>query len=413
MRGEAVRRILLGAALGILCGGALAHAQFQMPDPKEMAGIPRPVDDLPGGSISVRLIRGDLSNNIANHPIDLQIGDAVQTVATDDAGRAQFDRVPPGSRLKAVAIVDGERLESQEFSAPAQGGIRLMLVATDKQKEARAAAEASAPAVAGQVTFGDQSRIVIQPGDEVIELYYILAIANPTRTPINPPTPFTFDMPSDAAGTTVLQGSSPKVTVSGRHVLVEGPFPPGETLVQVACTLAVGSDAIDIEQTFPATLPRLSVIVKKVENLRLVSAQLEQQQDVVDSGEVFISASGGAIPAGQPVMLTVSGLPHHSSAPRLAALSAAVGVVLVGLWAVLRPAEPSGGRDDRKRLISRREKLFQDLVRLEGDRQGGRGDRSRQASRREELLTALEQIYAALDTDGTEPQPAGSPGPAR
>ena len=107
----------------------------QMPDPKQMSGIPRPVTDLPDGSLSVRLIQGDLSNNIADHPVELHIGDKVQTVKTDEAGRAQFDSLPPGATVKAVAVVDGERLESQEFPAPAQGGIRLMLVATDKEKE--------------------------------------------------------------------------------------------------------------------------------------------------------------------------------------------------------------------------------------------------------------------------------------
>ena len=126
-------------------------AQFQMPDPRQMSGIPRPVDDLPARSVSVRLIRGDLSNNIANHPVDLEVNGKVQTVKTDEAGRAQFDGLPPGATLKAVAVVDGERLESQEFPAPAQGGIRLMLVATDKDKESKAAAEASAPAIQGQV----------------------------------------------------------------------------------------------------------------------------------------------------------------------------------------------------------------------------------------------------------------------
>src|SRR5690349_24172505 len=38
-----------------------------------ISGIPRPVTDLPNGSISVRLIRGDLSNNIPNHPVDLHV----------------------------------------------------------------------------------------------------------------------------------------------------------------------------------------------------------------------------------------------------------------------------------------------------------------------------------------------------
>src|SRR6202163_2365854 len=149
-----------------------------MPDPRQMSGIPRPVDDLPARSVSVRLIRGDRSNNIANHPVDLQVNGKVQTIKTDDAGRAQFDGLPAGATLKAVAVVDGERLESQEFPAPAQGGIRLMLVATDKDKEAKAAAEANAPAIQGQVALGDQSRIVMEPGDEIVELYYILTVTN-------------------------------------------------------------------------------------------------------------------------------------------------------------------------------------------------------------------------------------------
>ena len=65
-----------------------------------------------------------------------------------------------------------------------------------------------------------------------------------------------------------------------------------------------------------------------------------------------------------------------------------------------------GRRDDapaqaaeRKRLIARREKLFDELVRLEQDRRSGRGDERRYAARREELVAALEQVYGALDDD--------------
>ena len=62
------------SVLCVLSGGvfgAVLSAQFQMPDPKQMAGIPRPVSDLPDGSISVRLIRGQLSNNITSHLVEL------------------------------------------------------------------------------------------------------------------------------------------------------------------------------------------------------------------------------------------------------------------------------------------------------------------------------------------------------
>src|SRR5436305_5850111 len=100
--------------LCVLCGGAFVpvlSAQFQMPDPKQMSGIPRPVDDLPAGSISVRLIRGSLSNNIVGHPVELHVGSSVRTAKTDESGRAQFDKVPAGASVTAVADVDGEHLE--------------------------------------------------------------------------------------------------------------------------------------------------------------------------------------------------------------------------------------------------------------------------------------------------------------
>ena len=128
-----------------------------MPDPKQMSGIPRPVDDLPSGIVSVRLIRGALSNNIANHPVRAaRRRSDVQTVKTDEQGRAQFDKLPAGATLKAVAVVDGERLESQEFPAPAQGGIRLMLVATDRRPTRRRSGPPGRRRSPAQVVIGGQ-----------------------------------------------------------------------------------------------------------------------------------------------------------------------------------------------------------------------------------------------------------------
>src|SRR5206468_1723595 len=72
--------ILILCVLSVLRGGAFAYAQIQMPDPKEMSGIPRPDGQMAPGTVSVRLIRGDLSNNITGHPVELHIGDKVQTL---------------------------------------------------------------------------------------------------------------------------------------------------------------------------------------------------------------------------------------------------------------------------------------------------------------------------------------------
>jgi hypothetical protein len=140
--------VVVLCVFGVLGDSALA--QFEMPDPKQMSGIPRPVDDLPAGSVSVRLIRGDLSNNITNHPVELHVGSRVETVATDENGRAQFDKLPAGETLRAVAVVDGERLESQEFEVPSTGGIRLMLVASDGQTAAPPAAVPGWPGAGGR-----------------------------------------------------------------------------------------------------------------------------------------------------------------------------------------------------------------------------------------------------------------------
>src|SRR5476651_2119268 len=147
--------------LGVLCvERAQLPAQFQMPDPKQMAGIPRPVDDLPNGAVSVRLIRGQLSNNITGHPVELRVGGKTLTVKTDENGRAEFKDLitgTAGAMVKATADVDGEHLESQEFAAPTRGGIRLMLVATDTAKKTAP----GAPAQTGPVVIGGQSRLVL------------------------------------------------------------------------------------------------------------------------------------------------------------------------------------------------------------------------------------------------------------
>src|SRR5204863_6533143 len=113
---------------------------------------------------TVRVIRGALTNPLPGQPVELTVAGAPQTAKTDDAGRATFSGLAPGSRAKAVVVVDGERVESQEFEVPAAGGMRMMLVATDAAIEKKAAQDralAATPAVPGVVVLGEQSRFVL------------------------------------------------------------------------------------------------------------------------------------------------------------------------------------------------------------------------------------------------------------
>jgi hypothetical protein len=97
--------------------------------------------------------------------------------------------------------------------------------------------------------------------------------------------------------------------------------------------------------------------------------------------------------------------------PQWITLAIAGAIVLVGVFAAWRPHNPpQTGADERKQLLARREKLFQDLLRLEADQRRGKGDPAKYANRREALLTELEQVYGALDGEDSGPGPASRAG---
>jgi hypothetical protein len=392
---------------GILCllaivAGANA-ARAQMPDIRQMSGIPRPVDDLPVGSVSVRVARGDFAHPVVDHPVQMRAGNTTRTANTDAEGRAQFDNVAPGTPVKFSTDVDGEHLESQEFAIQPQGGVRLLLVASGGASPAAPAV----PAVTGSVVIGGDSRIIVEPNEDTVSIYYILDIINGATSPVNPEKPFVFTLPASAVGPAVVPGSSPLASNKGREVTVAGPFPPGTTAIQVAAEYPVGSGTVEIAQALPASMQQLVVIAKKVGDMKMTSPQFTRSEETVIEGTPVILGMGGQLQAGQTMTLTIAGLPHHSGVPRTIALTLAGLIALAGVWALTRTSKAAGDRaSERKRLIARREKLFQDLVRLEQDHRRGKVDEPRYAVRREELLQALENVYGALDDDDTGPEPA-------
>jgi hypothetical protein len=83
--------------------------------------------------------------------------------------------------------------------------------------------------------------------------------------------------------------------------------------------------------------------------------------------------------------------------PRWTALSIASVILIAGIWAGTRKDGGTTLDAERKRLAARRDKLFNDLVKVERDRRSGRGDADKLAARREELVSSLEHIYGVLD----------------
>jgi hypothetical protein len=397
-------RTLAVAAALLVAVASSGNAQMagapQMPDARQMSGVPLPVGDLAPGTVTVRVVRGAMTNVIAGQVVELTGGSAPLSAKTNDAGRAEFSGLTPGTRVKASATVDGEKLESQEFSVPAQGGIRVALVATDPAARTRApqAQASQAPAQAGTVVLGDRSRFVIEMGDEALNVFALLDIVNSAAVAVQPANPVVFDLPEAALGAGVLEGSSPQAVVAGKQVRVSGPFAPGSTLVQFGYSLPTAGSSLTIDQRLPIGLVQLSVMAQKVGPMELHSAQIAEHQDMPLQGETFIVAKGPAVAAGQTVSLTFNGLPHHAVWPRNLALTLAVLILAAGVWGSTRGGKRAATeKERRKRLDARRDKLLAELTAVEDQHRRQAIDPERYARRRAELTAALERVYAEID----------------
>jgi hypothetical protein len=397
---RAILHALAGAALALsLASPARAQgvAGAQMPDPKQMSGVPLPTSDVPAGTLTVRVVRGSLSNLIVDQPVELH-GDTTATAKTNDAGRAEFTGLKPGARVKAVVVVDGERVESQEITMPPTAGVRVMLVATDPATAKRSEEDsklAEGPARTGIVVLGDQSRFVIEPGEDGLTVYNIWQITNTARVPVQPAVPIIFNIPDGAMRPSLLEGSSPLASVAGSQVSVRGPFPPGMTLVQFAYLLPYSGDSGRIVQRIPAALAQLAVVVQKVGAVKLSSPQISEQRDVTAQGETYILGQGPPLPAGTEISLALSGLPHPPVWPRNVAVALAIIVLVTGGYGAFRGK--NGAAAERRRLEAERERFFADLAALEESHRNGAVQPRAYAARRREIVAALERIYAALD----------------
>jgi len=322
---------------------------------------------------------------------------------TNDAGRAEFRGLQPGTRVKASAVVDGERLESQEFAIPPTGGIRVALVAMDPDATKRAAEDqklAQAPAQPGLVVLGEQSRFVIEMGDEALNVFNILDIVNTARVPVQPSTPLVFELPAEAQGAGVLQGSSPQAVVMGKSVTVSGPFGPGSTIVQFAYSAPFNGASLTVEQRLPAALNQVSVMAQKVGEMRLGSPQIAQHREMASDGQTYIVAQGGGLAAGDRLTLNFTGLPHHPTWPKNIALAVALVILAGGAWNLARGGKASAADGNRRRRLGgQRDRLFADLTALEEEQGVQQIDPARYAARRRELIAALERVYAELDEE--------------
>jgi hypothetical protein len=388
---------------------AAASAQIAMPDASQLSGVPLPAPELPNGTITVRVVRERMGNNIAGQVVTLTGAGALRTATTDAQGRVQFDNLPSSATVTAEANVQGERLASQPIQIPARGGVRVALVAGVATAAAaeKAAAEAAAkePPRRGVVEFSGESRIIFEYQNDFLNGFYLFEIVNNARTPIDPGGPLLLELPPGASGASAMEGSSPQVSVRGEHVTITGPFAPGKTPVQVGFSLPNTGATLTIRQTLPAALDQVFVAAEKIGAMQLSSPQLRETREMASQGQVFLMGTGDRINAGETLVLQLSGLPARSPVARYAVLGLALTILVVGLGIGFTSSDPDASVDAK--LVAKRDRLMGELVSLERKR------RTRPLSgpdevRRQRVMTDLERAWAALDhTPGPGPGDEG------
>ena len=358
-----------------------------------MSGIPLPDSQLPDATVTVRVIRGAVTNNVAGQEVQLRQGDAVETATTDSEGRATFLTLNAGEQAQASTVLDSQLLQSQSFAVPGRGGVRLMLVGADPDVPV-------VPSRPGAVTFGEDSWAQIELVEGSIEVYYFFEVVNPGDAPVDSAVPIVLDLPDGAEGTTVLQGSSPRTVASGPRVELPGPFDPGVTPLHVAYILPYSGESLMVSQPLPVDLDSVLVSVEKWGTMDFVSRQVERRMEVPSETRgrsPYVVGAGPAVRSGEPLVLELVGLPHRSTLPTTVTLVIAACIGGFGVWASLGSVDPTSGSKRGQVLGARREKLFADLVKVERQHRAGKIGSTKHSSRRDELVRALEKVYRELE----------------
>ena len=384
---------------------AAADSQIPMPDPSEMSGLPLPSSDLPDASVSVRLIRSQLSNNITDHPVDLHNDEAVLTVSTDEFGRALFEGLEAGSTVSVSTQVGDEELVSRRFAVPTLGGVRVMLVAEASPPSLPTAV----PPGSGMISFGGDTRWVVEMSDEAVEVYYLLEAVNDGGIPVLSTVPVAFDLPYGAQGGVLLEGSTSQARIDGRRVSVAGPFQPGRTPINLAYVLPYSGGDLTIEQTLPVAVDQVAIVAEKHGDMRMTSPQITQSREMNAAVGRFMVGGGPRLAANETLSISLVGLPHHSVIPLRVAL------VLVGLfvvWCLWKSRARISVKGDglrRQQLEDRRDRLYIDLVRVETTHRTGTLADGPYALRRKVIFGQLERLYQRLEPNSLE-MPRGKAG---
>ena len=295
-----------------------------MPDPKQMSGIPRPVDDLPNGAVSVR---ADSRRAVEQHRRITRSSctSAAKSRTVEDRrerARAVRRRCPPGATREGGGRSSTASGSSRRSSRRRRRAASGCCWSRPTRRKERAAAAASAPAVTGHGRHRRADRASSSSrGEETVERLLPARHRRTTRAaPVNPPTPFVFDMPAGAHGHAASWRARRRRRRVERHARAScRAVSAGQhASCRSARELPASGGASTSTQRFPRRFEQLAVIVKKVGDTTLrVAAARRAAGDAGATARLYIAGAGGAGRRGPAARAARStGLPHHSPTPR-------------------------------------------------------------------------------------------------
>ncbi|HEY4188716.1 MAG TPA: Ig-like domain-containing protein [Polyangia bacterium] len=380
-----------------------------------ISGFARLDPGVPAGTIDV-LALDDAGNPIAKQTIELGkvvSGQGVQVTeqVTGTDGKARFTQVSAGAPADgaggasggvAAAVVmarNGLRLGTDGFQVPSTGaGISVELHTLQKTADSSV------------ITAGPGGRVILQLREDGLGFIETLPLENHSDKLFDPgPGGVEIPLPSEAVGAEGAEGDHKIEVRKGLGIAVHGPIPPRRPEAQdpsrkspdevtFGFLLPSNGATRDFVQKFPTGLGEFTFVTDQLPGLVIESGQISGRQSRELQGKKYWLMRGEAIPPGGVLRFTVRGLPATDNTGRI--ISGVLALLLVGGAIVFGRRRPSAAAakelSERERLVQRRDRLFTDLVTVEGRRASDVVAVPATKVERDDLVRKLEGVYREL-----------------
>lgn len=295
---------------------------------------------LPAGTIEIKVLTSD-GKPIPGARVSLAQAQAkgggidLKHADTDDTGVARFGGLGrgPGGPWAAVVERDGLRVGTELFTLDAQHGSSGELRIPQKTSDLSV------------LRLAASSRLMIEPREESLALLQSLVLENGSDKAFAPgPRGLLVPLPDGCTDAEKLAGGVDVEIKEGAGAILRGIVPPTKTAtaalqVQVACVLPRHDDSqVEIVQPMPLGLQGGLVMMPAMLSIGLAAPGLRALPPERDeNGNDLRLYELASVPPGQPLRLTVTGLPRRPRAGKWVAGVLATLLVAAGVVALRRP----------------------------------------------------------------------------